>query len=215
MNELINRQTEVILLLATPGLLLTLIFAPQLITLLYSAEFAPADKLLAWLTLGCFWRVLWAPLGYVRLALGKSLLYFLTEASFTVGGLALVYLMMIWQGLPGVAAAYFIQHFCQTIVLVVCARQLTGFGWSMGVFRLVGILLPAAVLVFSFAFILPSPYREAAGILVAIPCGLYCLREVSMRLGTEHRITKKLSKIPGLQSLLKIRTSAPTKACTP
>jgi antigen flippase len=203
LNELINRQTEVVLLLATPGLLLTLIFAPHLITLLYSPEFAPADKLLAWFTLGCFWRVLWAPLGYIRLALGKSFLYFLTEAAFAVTGVGLAYLMMRWQGLSGVAAAYLVQHLCQTIVLVLCARQLTGFGWSASVSRLVAILFPFAVLVFILALILPSPYREVIGVLVSIPCGLYCVRGVSLRLGAEHRITMRLSQVPGLRALLR------------
>jgi probable addiction module antidote protein len=71
MGRLVNEQTEIAILLALPGLLFTLAFAPWLLEILYSREFINATALLHWFILGCMARVISWPLGFVMLALGK------------------------------------------------------------------------------------------------------------------------------------------------
>ena len=51
-NRLVNEQAEVGLLLAGPGVLGTLTFAPLVIQLFYSAKFGPAVEILRWICLG-------------------------------------------------------------------------------------------------------------------------------------------------------------------
>lgn len=53
-NRLVNEQTEIGILLALPGLLGTLVFAPWLMRLLYTAKFLPGAELLPWFVVGVF-----------------------------------------------------------------------------------------------------------------------------------------------------------------
>ena len=52
-----NEQTLVSLLLAGPGVIATIIFAPLIITLFYSPEFYEAVEVLRWICLGVAMRV--------------------------------------------------------------------------------------------------------------------------------------------------------------
>ena len=90
MTRLVNEQTEIAILLAVPGLVFTLAFAPWLIESLYSREFLDATKLLQWFILGCMGRVISWPLGFVILALGKGRWFLLTETSFNLMHFAMI-----------------------------------------------------------------------------------------------------------------------------
>ena len=57
MNRLVNEQTQVGLLLAAPGVIATLAFAPLAILVLYSSEFGEATEVLRWICLGMALRV--------------------------------------------------------------------------------------------------------------------------------------------------------------
>src|SRR5581483_8800060 len=69
-NRLVNEQAEVGLLIAGPGVLATLTFAPLVLAVLYSTRFAGATEPLRWICLGMALRVVAFPLGYVILAKG-------------------------------------------------------------------------------------------------------------------------------------------------
>jgi len=67
-NEMVNQQALVSLLLAGPGILGTLTFAPTVIALFYSARFVAATEVLQWICLGMAMRVIIWPVGFVILA---------------------------------------------------------------------------------------------------------------------------------------------------
>ena len=69
-NRLVNEQAEVSLLLAGPGVIGTLTFAPLVIQLFYSAKFGPAVDILRWICLGMTFRVASWPMGFILLAKG-------------------------------------------------------------------------------------------------------------------------------------------------
>ena len=51
-NRLVNEQAQISLLIAGPGVIATLTFAPLVIAVFYSAAFWPAVSLLRWI----FWE---------------------------------------------------------------------------------------------------------------------------------------------------------------
>ena len=71
-NRLVNEQAEVGLLIAGPGLLATLTFAPLVIQLFYSDKFGPAVEILRWICLGMMLRVTSWPMGFMLIAKGKG-----------------------------------------------------------------------------------------------------------------------------------------------
>ena len=71
-NRLVNQQTEVALLLATPVLLAMLALSPWVMRLLYTAEFAEGAMVLRWQVLGDFLKIASWPLGFILLAAGAG-----------------------------------------------------------------------------------------------------------------------------------------------
>ncbi len=57
-NRLVNEQVQISILLAGPGLLATLTFAPLAMHILYTPEFNGAVDLLRWICLGMMLRII-------------------------------------------------------------------------------------------------------------------------------------------------------------
>jgi antigen flippase len=142
----VNTQTEIAILLATPGLMATLIFAPWAISLLYTAEFSSATGILRWCIIGVFGRVISWPLGYVLLAKGMGKTYFLTELfanSFQV--LTIWICSRVW-GLEGTGVAFALLYLFYTPFIYGVARYVSRLRWSwenkklmLGLFLLLGV----------------------------------------------------------------------------
>ncbi len=195
LNQLVNGQTEICLLLTIPGIVLVIALAPYLLQLFYSAEFASAAPLLGLFSLGSLARVLSTPLGYVRLAKGRSVLYFSTEAVFAGLQLVLAYLFLRFWGLTGVVVAYTVHAALQTWFLAHTASRLTGFRWSRDCLRLVLILVPVAVVTFGASLACGAVITALLGSGLAAALGTFNLRELAGRLGPEHRISRLAARL--------------------
>ena len=71
-NRLVNEQAQVSMLLAGPGVLGTLTFAPLIVPLFYSMAFQEGVELLRWLCIGVTLRVITWPMGIVIVAHGRQ-----------------------------------------------------------------------------------------------------------------------------------------------
>ena len=67
-NRLVNEQAQVSMLLAGPGVLATLVFAPLIVPVFYSAAFRDGIDLLRWLCIGVALRVITWPMGFIVVA---------------------------------------------------------------------------------------------------------------------------------------------------
>ncbi|GEA62005.1 oligosaccharide flippase family protein [Vibrio comitans] len=90
----VNRQLEMSLLLASPFILILITFSNPLVYLLYSSEFKQSGLILKWQALGDIFKIMGWSLGFLLVAKGKGLQYFLTEAAFSV-----TYVMLINYGI--------------------------------------------------------------------------------------------------------------------
>ncbi len=192
-NRLVNEQTEVALLLATPVLLAMLALAPWVIRMLYTAEFAEAAVVLRWQVLGDFLKVASWPLGFILLAAGAGRTYMLAEW-FGMGG----FVMFTWLGLPllGIKATgvAFVGLYAVYLPLVYwLAVRRTGFAWNRSVMKLAVLGIAVAALVMSlsaWSLLLGA----ASGTLLAILLGLYGLS----RLGNMASLDGRLGKLTAL-----------------
>ena len=106
-NRLVNEQTQVSLLLAGPGVIATLVFAPLVIALFYSAKFAAAVEILRWICLGMALRVITWPMGFIILAKGAQNLFFGAELAWTVVNVGLTLVCVRSFGTDGAGIAFF------------------------------------------------------------------------------------------------------------
>ena len=88
-NRLVNEQTLVSLLLAGPGVIGTIIFAPLIITLFYSPEFVEAVEVLRWICLGIAMRAITWPMGFIIVAKNRQLLFISAEVAWTLVNISL------------------------------------------------------------------------------------------------------------------------------
>ena len=78
-------------MLAGPGVLATLTFAPLAITLFYSARFMPAVDILRWICLGTLLQVVTWPIGFIIIAKAKQMIFFWCEFAWALASLALAW----------------------------------------------------------------------------------------------------------------------------
>jgi enterobacterial common antigen flippase len=202
MRELANQQTEVGLLLALPGLLVTLAFAPWVIQLFYSAEFTQAGDLLRWFVLGCLGRVITWPMGFILVAKGMGKALVVTETLANALHVALILLGLHFCGLVGTAIAFFALYIAHGIWLLVLTRLCAEFYWSRSVVRLLALILPLVVATFLLQVWLHSLPALAFGAIVTACSGVFCLRGLAMRLGSEHKVCRIAARIPVLKNII-------------
>ena len=165
-NRLVNEQAEVGLLMAGPGLLGTLTFAPLIIQLFYSAKFGPAVEILRWNCLGMLLQVASWPTGFIVLAKGKQLIFFWFELFINSFYVALVWMCVHFFALKGAGIAFFCFYIAHALGTYAIARHLTQFRWSLANKR-VGLFFASIVFVFFAAwYFLPHPLVVILGAFI-------------------------------------------------
>ncbi len=197
MTRMVNEQTEIGLLLAMPGLLATLALAPWILQLFYTREFLGAVELLQWFILGCLGRVISWPLGYVMLALGRGKWYLLTEASFNLLHLALISLGLHILGIEGVAISFFMMYLVYTIAVYRVCNRLIGFRWTVECIRLSLVSLATLGTIFVIFQQISLWPATLSGLSITLIAGLLCARNLTSRVGPNHRIVQAIVKLPG------------------
>jgi PST family polysaccharide transporter len=175
---LVNEQAQIGLLLAGPGVIATLTFAPLVIALFYTATFVGAVEPLRWICLGMALRVISWPMGYIILAKGARSIFFWIEVGATVVHVGLAFVLVRWFGLPGATMAFFGLYIWHGIVIYVIVHRLTGFSWSEANLRTGLLFLPLIGAVFCGFFLLPFWVATAFGFVAALASGVYSLRVV-------------------------------------
>lgn len=193
-NRLVNEQAEIGLLLAVPGILATLTFAPLVIHMFYSARFDPAAGILRWQVLGILMRVATWPMAFILPAKELKQAYFWSELVYYVAYLALAWICLPIWGLTGVGMAFFGAYLVFWGLIFVLVRRSTGFSWSKANVRLGMVLFPSVLVVFGSFYILPRIPAMVLGALVTLLVGLYSLRTLHSTVGPQaiEFITKRL-----------------------
>ena len=125
-NRLVNEQTRVSLLLAGPGVIATLTFAPLVVALFYSAGFAASVGILRWISIGAALQAVTWPLGFIIIAQGQQNLLFWCEVAWGVVSVSLAWLCVSAFGLEGSRDRVLWLLLVPFRSLVPVVRQLTG-----------------------------------------------------------------------------------------
>ncbi len=175
-NRLVNEQAEVSLLLAGPGLVATLTFAPLVIQLFYSARFEPAVEILRWNCLGMMLRVASWPMGFILLAKGERSLFFWSELVFNAVHAGLVWVCVLAFGLTGTGIAFFGLYIYYWLAIYAIVRHLSGFRWSAANRRMGFLFIPLVASVFGGWYVLPRVAAVLLGVTATFLAGLYSLK---------------------------------------
>jgi len=193
-NRIVNEQALVSLLLAGPGMVATLTFAPIVIAAFYSAEFDAAVDLLRWFCLGMALRVITWPMGFIILAKGQQTYFFWTEVAWTVVNVALSWLCVSSFGLEGAGMAFFGSYVFHGLMIYPVVRRLSGFRWSTES-RKTGFVFAALMgSVFCGFYVLPPSIATGLGTLLVILSGAYSIR-ILLRLVSLDRFPRSIQRL--------------------
>lgn len=201
-NRLVNEQTEIGVLLAMPGLLGTLAFAPWVMHIFYSAKFLSGAILLPWFVLGVLGQVISWPMGYILSAKGYSGWLSVYSTATAIVNLVLLVVLLGKMGLTGCGVAFAILNILHIGGMLLLSKYLTGFHWTMHTIRL---LLCSAVLIgmaYLLVWLLSPNWAAIGNILLLAITGIFCLRGIILRLGADHRFAIRVMGLPGLKLLL-------------
>lgn len=175
-NRLVNEQAYVSLLLAGPGVIATLTFAPLVLALFYSPEFAAAVGLLRWICLGMLLRVIAWPMGFIVVAKGARATFFWTEVAATAVHVSLAWWLVNQIGLNGSGAAFFGLYVWHGVLIYLVVRRLSGFRWSAANIRVGLFFLPMTGLVFVSFLAVPLGVAVGIGSLSVVLSTVYAAR---------------------------------------
>jgi enterobacterial common antigen flippase len=177
-NRLVNEQAEVGLLLAGPGILGTLTFAPLVIQVFYSAKFGPAVEILRWICLGMILRVATWPMGFIPVAKGSRQVFFWSELAGNAVQVGFVWFCVRRFGLNGTGIAFFGSYVFFWFLVYAIVRSMSGFRWSAAN-KVIGLLYAVLIGgVFVAWYLLPHPAVVASGAVITLLAGIYSMRKL-------------------------------------
>jgi PST family polysaccharide transporter len=194
-NRLVNEQAQVSLLLAWPGIIATVTFAPLVIPLFYSSKFVEAVEILRWICLGMALRVITWPMGFIIVAKNRQLIFFGADLAWTVVNVGLAWLCVGQFGLNGAGIAFFGSYVFHGLLIYPIVRALSGFRWSHANRKIGVLFLYSIALVFCGLYLLPPLWAAVLGAMVTALSGLYSLHRLLNLLSTDQiprRIRQRL-----------------------
>ena len=200
-NRLVNEQTLIGLLLAGPGVLASLTFAPLVIALLYSTKFGAAVGVLRWICLGAALQVITWPMGFILVAKGRQGLFFLSELAWTIVAVALAWFCVKRYGLNGGGIAFFGSYVFHLALTYPVVHWLTGFRWSAANRHTGAVFLSLIAVVFCGIQMLPSAVSLAIGMLAVVGSCVYSVRAL-LRLVPSDRLPRPIQRLLAASRLL-------------
>lgn len=186
--QLINEQTQVGMVLAAPGLMFTLAFAPIAIRLLYSGEYLEAFPILQWMILGVFLRTISSPMGYLFIARTKSRIFFWTELINWSLQIVLVYFGIKFFGLTGTGVAFFILYIFYTSLMYLLLKKENNFKWDLEVRKIILKMLILFSLAFTFLFFLNDLWSVIVLSIFGLILSYFAILEINKILGVNSFI---------------------------
>jgi PST family polysaccharide transporter len=193
-NRLVNEQAHVGLLIAGPGVLATLTFAPVVIALFYSAKFGGAVEVLRWVCLGATMQVVTWPMGFIIVAKSRQSLFLVSEILWAISAVGLAWICVTWWGLKGAGIAFFLSYLAHGIIVYPITQRLSGFRWSLENRHTGLVILGLIALVFCGFYVLPVLWAALVGTLAAALCSFYSIRVLS-KLVPAHTISHPIRRL--------------------
>jgi PST family polysaccharide transporter len=205
-NRMVNEQAEVGLLLAGPGILAALTFAPLILITLYSAKFGPAVEVLRWICLGMLLRIVSWPMGFILVAKGARQPFFWSELATSIVQVALVWACVVAFGLKGAGISFFGGYVFYWFLIYFVVRSVSQFRWSP-INKRLGLMYGIPILViFSAWYLVDHWIVGIGGGVITVVAGLFSLKKL-VTLVPFHRFPRILQR-----ALTLLRVVAPPPA---
>lgn len=191
-----NQQGEIVLLIATPIIILLLATAPLVINILLSVKFMAAIPLLRWMGMALFFKAASYSLGYISFAKGDKRTFFLLEG--VVGNVLNVILSVVgymFWGLDGLGVAMLITFLLYFISVSIVVKCRYAFKFDKTYIKMALLLLSSTLSVFLLSFVIvDNVWYGILGCIIGAGVGYYSFRELDKRMQIKELIKSKFVK---------------------
>jgi len=149
-----NEQTRFVLIVSSPMIVGMLLVASPVLNIFYSSKFLLAAGLLRWQILGAFLKVLIWPLGFVLLAKGRGMRFFISE--FTWFAVYYLATRFLWPsfGLNAAGIAYLIAYLVYLPMVYMMIKPLCNFKYeTQNILLMIGFLFYAVAAFFAAVYL--------------------------------------------------------------
>jgi PST family polysaccharide transporter len=178
-NRLVNEQTLVGMLLAGPGLLATITFAPLMLHLFFSRDFIEADGILRWICMGMALRAVVWPMGYVLVAKNQRVLFLGVDLLWSVVAVGLCAWLVRRFHAEGAGMAFFGAYVLHGLVLYPAVRRLSGFRLSRSNACTLLLLSVLVALTCAAPQVLPPHAAMLAGAAATLAAAVHSVRTLA------------------------------------
>ncbi|MFK7059122.1 oligosaccharide flippase family protein [Flavobacterium oreochromis] len=151
-KQLVNEQTDVVVLLVSPLLILLIILAPLLVQLFLSKEFIDSVLLIRLISFATFFQLVSYCMGYISFAKSDKIFYLLFEGVYgNLIKLVFYIYFYIYHGINGLGFAYLIHFFQYNILIYLIVKKRYSFEFERSILKnsiVMMFLLTIVVLIF-------------------------------------------------------------------
>jgi PST family polysaccharide transporter len=169
----VNEQIQIGVLVGSIGVLITFLFAPIILQLLYSAEFAGAGTIMRWHSLGIALRVVAWPLAFVITAKGRGLIYAAVQIAFSFLEYTMLVLFVKLYGVHGLGVNYLIAYSIYLSLVFLVCRYLVDFSFDRFTKKLIIIVFIFLVGAIISVRIVPDNLQVLSAIILVLLNGLW------------------------------------------
>jgi antigen flippase len=211
-NRLVNEQTLVGLLVAGPGVLATLTFAPLVLSFFYSSKFGAAVGILRWICLGATLQVITWPMGFISVAKGRQGIFFFSEFVWTIFAVTAAWICVKRYALEGAGIAFFASYVFHWLITYPIAWHLTRFRWSSDNKRTGLMYFALTAITFCGFQELPMWWATAVGMVTFAFSAVHSARALA-RLAPLDRLPLVLQRFLGWLGLAPALTAVEVPVC--
>jgi O-antigen/teichoic acid export membrane protein len=183
MNETVNRQGEIVLLIAFPILLFMMVFAPLLIRILLASEFMLIASFIRLLCLGMLLKTISYAMGYISFAKGDRKAYLWLEGGLSnTLQLSLNILGYTLYGLKGLAISFVFIYLIYIAVLIFVVKRRYGFVFLPDYRRMIGRTVLFSVVTLGVCSFCSTTVVYTVGSLLCVLAAGYSLYELNRRI---------------------------------
>ena len=190
-KKLVTEQSVIAVLLLTPIVVCFLVFAPNVIRLLYSKDFLPIVPLICWGILGMLLKAVSWSMGYILIAKGDSKLFIKTSIGFNSVFLITNVLGYYFYGLEGLGITFLTNYIIHFFGLKIITKEKYSFEFTSEFYKLFAFCFSICAITFLTLRIESITFRYILLSVLMLFSIWFSYKELNQRLDFKDFIFRK------------------------
>ena len=195
MENLINCQVELGVLILAPLIMIFMVFAPFLLTLLYSKKFVPATDMLQWAMLGIILKASSWPLVFSLLAKANNKIFLVTEIASCTYALVFSILGYKLWGFMGLGIGFSSAYVCNLLQMSIINKVLYNIKLRFSYYEIFTPQLFLCISVLVVVQLIENPiFVYLLGGILILLSSIISYRELDKRIDIKNLLMTKLKR---------------------